>query len=758
MLRRHKQKNFFIPINPDEPNNGYIIINDKNKNIFPVILNLTQYNNDIFYSNNTLNQNGDIGNNYMRYSIDCKHKCLNINSENDSFKFILTSLLNRRAADIRRDFLIEKFYIIEIPDYSNQSMSAFYRDFVIQIFKENGKKVLQKDIGIIKCYNTKKAYILIDKTTETEITSDNIKNIRIKVLFKNNIEDGLKSIKLVYNTETGLYTYTNNNNTDFIFSGNIDDYDIYFKQSSTSEIIKINNDKNDKYIEFDTNDYKENNENFFIDIKRQTGNNSIKDYFFQSNKVDLTEFVNRQEFYNRDIRDKFSLSLKLNNEYSKDGSSVILYTKQNLKDFYFVKELNGDTGYTINIDAGLITSSMLNHYEQLNIYADGVKLIPGIDYNLSSGVVTFIKTANKTFNNIEIIPEYNNVRKIDKIFSIEGNIANKNTVLNKILKDSLIYRWNISFSADDTDFLLFKDGLLKSINDIVVGTSIYELQLWDYGGSKDFSNIPEEIEEYETLLTSYTDNTELRITFNDITCNTITNDDYTIFTDPYLINHGSLDNYKADTLESEFILNKQEYELPLTENEPFFTVEDDNGNIFFNIMGASKEVRDVEKLYGKNGYISQIDSKKGSILSALKSSINANANLEKNLDSAKQHIFSMFPAPDDNYFTNSEITFNSNNVLAIYAIGNVNFNDSETALFETRKNNETVYLEYSVPVVMSNNKNYFIIIPYFKNSLDSMKSVTYTEDTENNVYSIRCINSNDMKFYIVKDEEGDSNV
>ena len=155
----------------------------------PVIIKMCQYNNnqslldallDKFKNKDEKKYTsfGNFGNLKFDFSIDCVHRPLKIDEENgrevdinyesENMQWINSICHHSKFPTFRRDDLEKRFWILQIPDYGHQSMSAFYRDFVPHVYFD-GKKVWQKYVGMIRQYSQRAAYILIDREANISI-------------------------------------------------------------------------------------------------------------------------------------------------------------------------------------------------------------------------------------------------------------------------------------------------------------------------------------------------------------------------------------------------------------------------------------------------------------------------------------------------------------------------------------------------------------------------------------------------------------
>lgn len=142
---------------------------------------------------------GTIGNNNYAYTIelpDINTPSKVTTSGIEKLKIILNDY---KVLKISRKDLFEDFYIYPIVDYGNQSMTKGILDFIPICFKD-GKKIWQNHIGLIRAYASKKAYIIIDKTTSFKNSDnenpvklyENIGNINVLIKFRSYYDQGNK--------------------------------------------------------------------------------------------------------------------------------------------------------------------------------------------------------------------------------------------------------------------------------------------------------------------------------------------------------------------------------------------------------------------------------------------------------------------------------------------------------------------------------------------------------------------------------------
>jgi hypothetical protein len=165
------------------------------------------------------------------------------NCDTDNFAILKNICTNMRDPTISKDWIFNNFYVFEIPDYGNQSMSKTFVDFVPQCFYDPEHldapttcvKIKSSYIGMIRSYTQKTAYVLIDKS---KYTAYPLSTIIIRCVFKNNLENN-------YSITT---TTKNDNNT---FSLTITpDSAVYFQNESDFQLYA--NKNNGTSIPLDT--------------------------------------------------------------------------------------------------------------------------------------------------------------------------------------------------------------------------------------------------------------------------------------------------------------------------------------------------------------------------------------------------------------------------------------------------------------------------------------------------------------------------
>ena len=102
----------------------------------PVLLRMNQYINKSEGWGNKLSDglNGYMGYQSFDYDVQIKYP-----DSTNSLKWLKTRVYNNNNQVIQKTEIFSKFLVIEIPDYSAQSKSPFFSDFVPQI--ESSKEI-----------------------------------------------------------------------------------------------------------------------------------------------------------------------------------------------------------------------------------------------------------------------------------------------------------------------------------------------------------------------------------------------------------------------------------------------------------------------------------------------------------------------------------------------------------------------------------------------------------------------------------------
>lgn len=418
-------------------------------NSLPVIIRLLQHDDNNFEAVKDVRNrvSGSIGNGFMDFTMDFTCAPIKLGSDADPFSEINNILLNKKHPTFSGEYFKKNYYIIEIPDYSHQSMSYGYRDFVPHIYIE-GKKLWQKYVGLIKQYSKRTAWIVIAK--KNNITKDlsdddaktlfeNSNNFIIRIMAKNNIENkfGNEDQDSTPVTRNGDFTYVASSS--FTFQNrNLTDYDFYNKNNETVANLDAFSNLN-----IGIPNYTLTSQNILDD------SNKPFEYFRQSFINDYTSSeTNKAEVYYRpDSESSMTLTL----DYYNNHSQFILFSKQNNYNVLYVK--GSDFKNLSNIFSNF---SNIRNYSDITVYnSDGERLI---DW-------TVLINDDSPFDDttFEIVPEYDSRRKLDWSYVLFDNKDSAN--VNKILYDNYIFPYNL-IDCETMCFEHTSDNLAKYIGSI----------------------------------------------------------------------------------------------------------------------------------------------------------------------------------------------------------------------------------------------------------------------------------------------------
>lgn len=131
---------------------------------FPNVINLSQN----FYDRNVdVYHAGNIGNNNLAYSIEIPNV-----SQTGSFSNVRSVMKELKFPTFAKDYLFNSFQIIKINDFGKQSLTDGMFDFIVKLFI-NGKKVPQENLGLIRRYSSKEAFVLLERAVYPDSIFDN---------------------------------------------------------------------------------------------------------------------------------------------------------------------------------------------------------------------------------------------------------------------------------------------------------------------------------------------------------------------------------------------------------------------------------------------------------------------------------------------------------------------------------------------------------------------------------------------------------
>lgn len=366
----------------------------------------------------------------------------------ENFQSITKMLTNLKNPSLSKKFLFKKFDVFEIPDYGNQSFSAGFLDFVPFCFDKDGYKIFQKNVGILRYYPQKKAFILIPKNIL--LTSE--KKISILIQFKIKDLDSTREFNL--NISNGkfekIFNGENGGDVKFLASLMEDDIGHYANNLSEPQFEIYDRDYNriDNSCFLMKTELKNDNPNEKVNKQSAYFSSLYKETFFDTHNLE-------KDF-------KYTLTLT---PLIKGLNRIKITTKQNLSSVYiFRKEDN-----FVNI-----SSINMKDPKQFELFGfangsekEGKKLIYGMDFFVNSGTslenkfiskLELYSDSAKGLSVFEVIPYTDRKRKTRLITKSEIESSDELS-FSKYLKDNFIKDYNISLK--DADISIFSDGALK---------------------------------------------------------------------------------------------------------------------------------------------------------------------------------------------------------------------------------------------------------------------------------------------------------
>ena len=401
----------------------------------------------------------DIG--FFDFTMDFTCAPITIGGSDDPFMDINKILELKTSPTFTNSYFAKNFILLEITDYGHQAMSPGFRDFVPQVFV-NGKKIWQKYIGIIRQYSKHSAYLVISKNNNLGLTEITKENVKIRIVFKNNIEDKnivedknidsttgqLSRVLVKKSIETGYYVFTAENISDFQYLSTFDltDYDIYYDSSDWERIVVP---YNEVLVSFDFKETKNINMQNRDDEDTRNNDDGIDEnerfksleYYRQSYVHDYAESVGNVDAgkttYQRDI--KLELTIKFSKSFFNFDNidRLILKSRQNSYNAVYKKN-------QINEDFIPFKS-----YSELNFFSKSGERIFNVDIN------------NLEDDKFEVIPEFTNKRKTTIKVTNELNEID----LRDILYTTKIYSYNDYFINPNDECVIFgSDGSFVEVN------------------------------------------------------------------------------------------------------------------------------------------------------------------------------------------------------------------------------------------------------------------------------------------------------
>lgn len=551
----------------------------------PIIIQLVQTT----FNTTTLvpHQNpGTIGNQNMAFVIDLPTRPNTLNQEiatiDDkqiicpSFNKIQNVINQYKLLKFSRKEFHDLFYIYEIPDYSNQALSPGFLDFIPMVFTKNDdnttyNKILQQNIGILRSYHNKKAYILIDKhtyiapvVTNKPYSSENLAKISVLFKFKryvNRVKTSSSvqkpenhSAQLIYDELTDTYSGIFRIKTSLLRESDFKRINFYIteKQSNTEKTkYKLHNNNiiqnlqiyflNDQEEEIDVNSL----------VERQSDSN--RDYY----RIVMNLIYGRDNYIHNNIhteQDNIAFKIQINNYLDiemNDKIEGIDCVLESSRDFFYYKSKENASFKSISTD--------IDNFDQ--IY--GIKYTVSANNTINSQfvfpisitseekdgeTVTNIKgDLNKSFKNTEFFPIVNEDRifffKIKSIPS-EGPISLN---IHSKLSENFIYHPYLNLSEANI-LLVDSNGNYKTVTKS--NGTISNLDAEDTLIISIDKHIPE-------ITQDTTETTVVLYDIDDSTYQSDTKYKYTITQDPYLEYYNS-NNSNVTLNISNYLQNNKE--------------------------------------------------------------------------------------------------------------------------------------------------------------------------------------------------------
>jgi hypothetical protein len=350
----------------------------------------------------------------------------------NSFELIRTQLLLEKRR-ISKEYLVANFWIYQIPDFGNQSLSPGFEDFITLAFDENGYKLPQSRVAYIKNYTTKEVYMLLDKSFyPTEI------NLDIAIEEKNYYNSDSDYISV--SKTSGVFKINPKNQLGNLVRqiDTLGEIEVYVREGVSP---------NFSYFRLDNSDYFINIENEF-DFPQ-----NANPVFVQEQGTEFRSGLQRKEAFDNNI---------IINPKLKTIDTIYIKTKDHKLTFYSNQYSAISTKFRVEL-----TDDVLLFKKTENGF---IKLIQGLEYYVSN---------NQIVNNNQIVIPGSDgadffevyVRSTsDKGLSMAFDVASQTSfnIINT-LYDNNINDWNIDLNK--SSILVFKNGLLNAVGNKSTGYS-----------------------------------------------------------------------------------------------------------------------------------------------------------------------------------------------------------------------------------------------------------------------------------------------
>lgn len=438
----------------------------------PVIIRLFQYNHSLINNSNDSiselskardNTNGNLSEGYMDFVMDFTHapiqtytgrisdygndsKLMASVKEKDQFWYINQILNNKKNPTFTREYFLKNYYVIEIPDYSHQSMSYGYRDFVPHVYYD-GRKIWQKYVGTIRQYSKKVMWIVIKAseyasengvltipsslgniTIAEPSRTFNSEKFLIRMVAKNNIEKDISHLQRNADSGSGDYPVIRP----------IDAFDYYKKNNNNYEYISnlgpffdLGNTRPTEGLSTQ-NFFEEGTEKIKKEYFRQAFINDYAAADDDTNTMDPGPYdrPSTKVTFNEDPAELDLIKISKQNIYNAEYFTGNNVKNQLKKDVYRYATIYDSNGFMVNPESG---------YEFTGTY--------------------------------ELIPDYTSTRKFEW-----KSITWKDTApsVNQILYDNYIYPYNgsnyetLSFTIFSGNKYLFNGNTLTKGNYFII--------------------------------------------------------------------------------------------------------------------------------------------------------------------------------------------------------------------------------------------------------------------------------------------------
>jgi hypothetical protein len=626
-----------------------------------------------YFANNT-------GGNLFRYKDGAIPFFINF-FDPDHPDILRTRAVKETGRRISQGHLFEKFYVYKISDLGSQSLSPTFDDIFVYVYDSEGRKILQKNIMIIREYTGKNAFILFPKEfigqTNTKISvMIEPRNIRVTSF---NLKD------FQTNSNGVLSIYLNDN-----LLNNVENMRIFAVEGSNS-------------FELSASDY------FITKLKED----------FPSSDSDFKTFVQEQGSYFIQAEKNFTNKNSLT-EKDKILPSHKITISTGLKNLSTIRILNtyGFSNYFYNTYSFLSTNILLRNAirdaDISDVYKEEVnrkstKLIRGYDYYINSNnEIIFNTVSGVTLSTkLEVYIKKDGERKLRIPFSTSSS-GSVSFNPKKSLYDNFIANWDID--VPNSLITIFDSGRL-------VGDSSYS----GFTNSRVYEYVIENISftSNTTDPLTLTANSNITLLFDSSIFNEKGFNKYQPSTDPYL--NSNAGNFQLN--QQEVFLYDTSLNFKLDSSEPFLkntagklTIQ----NIADPFVGLLPTVKN-----NYEDFQSVFESSKTKMTKTIHDNAKVQA-IESQLSTLKRNFKAMFLNSSVS-FTNYTGTVSAGQFMFLVLKGTPNSNF--TLVY--KDGSSVIKKEYNCRL---DSDGRYISIPFFFNTFGNNKS-TVSFEVENGIVS-----------------------